>query len=67
MKTSLDIDKALAREAQDVLGTANMRETVDAALREVVQVRRRLEAIRLLAQQERFDFEDARHAWRGKD
>lgn len=67
MKTTVDIDKQIARQAQDALGTSNLRETVDAALREVVQVQRRLEAIRLLGEVERFDFDQVRHAWRGED
>jgi Arc/MetJ family transcription regulator len=65
MKTSLDIDRELARQAQSVLGTSTMRETVDAALREVVQVQKRLDLIGLLADDERFDFEDVERAWGG--
>lgn len=67
MKTSIDIDKGLAREAQAVLGTSTLRETVDAALREIVDVERRLEAIRLLADRDAFDFDQTRHAWGGDD
>lgn len=44
MKTSIDIDRAAADEAAEILGTKTLRETVDAALREVVsaELRRQL-------------------------
>lgn len=40
-KTSIAIDRDLADEAAEVLGTATLTATVDAALREVVARRRR--------------------------
>ena len=40
-----------------------MRETIDAALREVVDAKRRLELITLLGEEGRFDFEAAEAAW----
>ena len=41
MKTTIDVDKALAAEAADLLGTTTLKETVNAALREVVAARHR--------------------------
>ncbi len=43
MKTSIEIDKELATEAAEILGTTTLRETVDTALREVVRARLRHE------------------------
>lgn len=40
-----------------------MRETIDAALREVVHAKRRLELIALLSEEGRFDFGTAETAW----
>lgn len=37
VKTSIDIDRAAAAEAAEILGTKTLKDTVDAALREVVQ------------------------------
>lgn len=64
-KTSVVIDRELARAAQAVLGTKNLRETIDAALRDVVDARRRVELIEILRQEGRFDFAAAEHAWGG--
>lgn len=36
-KTSLAIDDAVIQQAQEILGTTGIRDTVDAALREVVR------------------------------
>jgi Arc/MetJ family transcription regulator len=46
VKTTIDVDRALAQEAAAVLGTATLKDTVNAALREVVATehRRRLSA-----------------------
>lgn len=46
----------LAKQAKAILGTTTLRETIDAALREVVNAQRRLELIDLLAEPDRFDF-----------
>jgi Arc/MetJ family transcription regulator len=43
MKTSIEIDKQLASEAAEILGTKTLRHTVDAALREVIRARLRHE------------------------
>lgn len=37
MKTSIEIDKKLASEAAEILGTTTLKDTVDSALREVVR------------------------------
>lgn len=42
MRTNIEIDDDLMREAQAVAGTSTKRETVDFALRELVQRNRRL-------------------------
>jgi Arc/MetJ family transcription regulator len=64
-KTSVVIDRELARTAQAGLGTKNLREPVDAALRDVVDARRRVELIEVLRQEGRFDFAAAEQAWGG--
>ncbi len=62
-KTSVEVNQDIAREAAEILGTRTLRATIDAALREVVHARRRLELIALLGQEGRFDFDAAEHAW----
>jgi Arc/MetJ family transcription regulator len=62
-KTSVDVDHDIVRQAADILGTKSLRETIDAALREVVHARRRLELVALLGEEGRFDFDISRQAW----
>jgi len=62
-KTSVEVDQDILREAAEILGTQTLRATVDAALREVVHAKRRLELITLLSQEGRFDFDAAADAW----
>lgn len=62
-KTSVDVDRDIARQAAAILGTTSLRETIDAAMREVVNAKRRLELVALLSEEGRFDFEAAAHAW----
>ncbi len=62
-KTSVEIDQDIAREAAAVLGTKTLRDTIDAALREVVHAKRRLELVALLGEDGRFDFEAAEQPW----
>lgn len=64
-KTSIDIDRDIARQAAEILGTTTLRETVDASLHEVVDAQRRLGLIALLADPDRFDFSDIDRAWGG--
>jgi Arc/MetJ family transcription regulator len=47
MRTNIDIDDEIIHEAQQLLGTATKRETVDVALREVVARSRRLDLLAL--------------------
>jgi Arc/MetJ family transcription regulator len=62
-KTSVEIDKDIAREAAAILGTTTLRATIDASLREVVHAKCRLELVAMLTEEGRFDFEAAKHAW----
>jgi len=62
-KTSVDVDQDIARKAAALLGTKTLRDTIDAALREVVDAKRRLELVALLGQEGRFDFEASEQAW----
>ena len=66
-KTSVEIDQDVLREAAEILGTDTLRATIDAALREVVHAKRRLELIAVLAEEGRFDFSAAEGAWGGKE
>ena len=62
-KTSVEVDRDIAREAAAILGTTTLRETIDASLREVVNAKRRLELVALLGEEGRFDFQAAAPAW----
>jgi Arc/MetJ family transcription regulator len=66
-KTSVAVDPDIVQQAAEILGTTTLRATIDAALREIVHARRRLELIALLAQDGRFDFEAAERAWGSDD
>lgn len=66
-KTSVEIDHDILREAAGILGTDTLRATIDAALREVVHAKRRLELIAVMAQEGRFDFSAAEGAWGGEE
>ncbi len=43
MKTTVDVDRELADEAAEILGTRSLKETVNGALYEVVAAKRRKE------------------------
>ena len=62
-KTSVEIDHDIARAAAAILGTTTLRATIDAALREIVDAKRRIELVALLSQEGRFDFDLAQQAW----
>ncbi|MCY3950441.1 MAG: hypothetical protein OXF61_14730 [Acidimicrobiaceae bacterium] len=64
-KTSVIVDRDIVAKASEILGTTTLRETIDAALHEIVNAQRRLELIDLLAEPERFDFSALDHAWGG--
>ena len=66
-KTSVEIDRDIAAQAADILGTATLRDTIDAALHEIVNARRRLELVALLSEPGRFDVGAAEEAWGGTD
>ena len=67
MKASVAVDQEIAAQAAEILGTSTLAETVDAALREIVNLRRRLELVALLSEEGRFNFEAAEQAWGGDD
>ena len=50
MRTNIEIDDALLEESRRLLGTATKRETVDAALREIVDRDRRRQLLALRGQ-----------------
>jgi Arc/MetJ family transcription regulator len=62
-KTSVDVDRDIARQAAEVLGTTTLRDTINASMREVVHAKRRLELIAMLSEAGRFDFQAAEKAW----
>jgi len=64
-KTSVEVDRDIVRQAAAILGTRTLRETIDAALRDVVNAKRRLELIALLSEEGRFDFDSVERAWGG--
>ncbi|MGH2447182.1 MAG: type II toxin-antitoxin system VapB family antitoxin [Chloroflexota bacterium] len=47
-KTTLNLDETLLRQAQDILGSQGIKETIDLALREVVTARARRRTIERL-------------------
>jgi len=62
-KTSIEIDSDIVQEAATILGTRTLRATVDAALREVIDGKRRIEVVALLGERGRFDFDAVATAW----
>jgi len=64
-KTSVEIDRDIAAQAADILGTVTLRDTIDAALHEIVNARRRLELVAMFSEPGRFDFGAAENAWGG--
>lgn len=66
-KTTLTIDEALISQAGEVLGTHGIKDTIDAALREVVVARARRDVIRQLRTMDGLDLNDPEvmaAAWR---
>ena len=66
-KTSVEVDRDIASQAADILGTTTLRDTIDASLREIVNAKRRLELIALLRDTDRYDLDSADDAWGGDD
>jgi Arc/MetJ family transcription regulator len=66
-KTSVEVDRDIAAQAAAILGTSTLRDTIDAALREIVNAKRRLELIALLSEEGRFDFDATTSAWGGDE
>lgn len=64
-KTSVFVDRDIAKRAAEILGTKTLRETIHASLLEVVNAKRRLELIDLVSQPDRFDFDAVETAWGG--
>ena len=64
-KTSVEVDQDIVKQVSEVLGTKTLKDTIDAALREVLSARRRMELITMLAEPGTLDFEAAEHAWGG--
>ena len=64
-KTSVEVDQDIARQAAKILGTKTLKDTIHAALQDVLYAKRRLELISLLAEEGRFDLEAAERAWGG--
>lgn len=66
-KTSFAIDPAKVDAAKEILGTKTLTDTVDAALSEVVKLRRRMELLELLSDPSTSDLADPEimaGAWR---
>lgn len=66
MRTVIDIDKGTLELAQHELGTSTMKETVNAALREVAERARRREAFEYWRTRDNSDLLDPeimKHAW----
>lgn len=67
VKTSIAVDRDIASQASKILGTKTLRDTIDAALHEVVDAQRRLEVIAMLGEEGRFDFTKLEGAWGADD
>jgi len=66
-KTSVEVDQDIARQAASILGTKTLKDTINAALHEILDAKRRLELIALIREEGRFDFAAAEHAWGGDE
>lgn len=64
-KTSVEIDRDIAAEAAAILGTTSLRDTIHESMLEIVKRKKRLRAIEMLSEPDRFDFTDMEHAWGG--
>jgi len=66
-KTSVEVDQDIARQAAAILGTKTLKDTINAALHEILDAKRRLELIAFIREEGRFDFAAAEHAWGGDE
>jgi len=67
-KTSVAVDEQLLEEVRVVLGATTVRETIDAALREVLRGRARQQEVAALAAMDGMDLDDdalMANVWRG--
>jgi len=64
-KTSVEVDRDIAEQAAQILGTTTLRATIDASLREIVNAKRRLELISLLQDPDRYELDASAGAWGG--
>ncbi len=64
-KTSVEIDRDIAKQVAEILGTTTLRETINASMLEVINAERRLEFAVMMAEEGRFDFNVAERAWGG--
>ena len=66
-RTSIVVDDALLQEAQQALGTRGLKETVNAALKEAIRTRKRMQLLARLRDPGGFDdaaLRQARDEWR---
>jgi len=66
-KTSIEIDDGKLKAVRGILGTGTKRETVDAALDDVIRRRRREQLVERLREMDGLDLDDERvmaSAWR---
>ncbi len=67
-RTSVAVDEQLLEQVRVVLGTTTVRETIDAALREVLRARARQQEVAALAAMDGMDLDDdalMANVWRG--
>ncbi|NOX30286.1 MAG: hypothetical protein GXP35_09610, partial [Actinobacteria bacterium] len=60
-----EVDRDIAEQAAQILGTTTLRATIDASLREIVNAKRRLELISLLQDPDRYELDTSTDAWGG--
>jgi Arc/MetJ family transcription regulator len=62
-KTSVELDREIASQAAEFLGTTTLRDTIDTSLRDVVDAKRRLELVASFADTDPFDLDQTDSAW----
>jgi Arc/MetJ family transcription regulator len=66
-KTSVEIDRDIADQAAEILGTSTLRDTIHASFLEIINAKRRLELVAMLSEPGRFDFDAAGQSWGGDE